>query len=537
MKKRLLMTACCCHLLSGLAMAASEHPEEQRILPYLAAGGPDAYGYTWADSNEPGGPVFNWIDITGIGTQVTGLADDNSVAMIPMGMNFQYYWITFSEIKIGSNGWFSFDDVSNVAHCFPTIPSPGGAGDNLVAPFMTDLNFTGAGNPGEVYYYHDDVNDLFIVSFINVPWWVNANPAFIGSNTFQLILSGADNNIIFQYEDMDQVNFNDTGGCLQDLSIGFENTTGNVGLTISTETVPADNYAIQITYPDTPLLNIVDIAPLWNQNADNKGFFALETDTLSLATQIKNTGNTDAVSDITVAMEVQNDQGTPVYNDSDIVAGLLAQDEATVNFASGFSGSAGAYQLIATTTSGEDINPGNNSTNTEVILIDGTVAPMALAYTEATTSTATISWNGGTGGMGTFFQPPVDGWQITSVEMFVQANAGTGADYTVGIYANDNGAPGTLLGSELVPEGSYTFDTWVMTTLSTPIPAPVDGFFVSWEQNNASGVAIGRDQNGPKSRHTYEFLGGQWAEYRDNEGSDIMIRANLVDLIYANGYE
>ncbi|MFM7031235.1 MAG: hypothetical protein ACKOX4_01810, partial [Bacteroidota bacterium] len=61
-------------------------------LAYAGQGGPDAYGYTWKDSNEPGGPTFNWINITTTGTQVTGLGDDNFVGPFGFIDGFQYYW-------------------------------------------------------------------------------------------------------------------------------------------------------------------------------------------------------------------------------------------------------------------------------------------------------------------------------------------------------------------------------------------------------------------------------------------------------------
>ena len=40
---------------------------------------PDAYGYTWVDNDNGGSPDYNWIDISGNGVEVEGLADDNVV--------------------------------------------------------------------------------------------------------------------------------------------------------------------------------------------------------------------------------------------------------------------------------------------------------------------------------------------------------------------------------------------------------------------------------------------------------------------------
>ena len=34
-------------------------------------GGPDLWGYSWVDSDDPAGPTYGWIDISSVGTPVT----------------------------------------------------------------------------------------------------------------------------------------------------------------------------------------------------------------------------------------------------------------------------------------------------------------------------------------------------------------------------------------------------------------------------------------------------------------------------------
>src|ERR1700759_2377774 len=108
------------------------------------SGGPDAFGYTWKDSNDTAGPSYLWYDITSSGQPVGGLGDDNFVGPIQMGFQFPYYWYTESKVWIGSNGYVEFGP-GNLAANFPLIPSPGGV-NNFVTGIMADMTFLGAGN-------------------------------------------------------------------------------------------------------------------------------------------------------------------------------------------------------------------------------------------------------------------------------------------------------------------------------------------------------------------------------------------------------
>ncbi len=511
------------------------------LCPMLFAqtsGGPDAYGYVWRDSNDPNGPTYNWLNIQDIGIQVMGLTDDNSSSVIPMGMHFHYYWYDVNEMVLGSNGWISFDNVSNIAHCFPTIPVAGGQADNYLAPFMTDLIFNAAGTNAGMYYTYDSSNERFIISYLNVPWWQQASPGYAGSNTFQVIFSAQDSSITFQYKDMDQEALADNAGCFSDLIIGIENITGNIGMGLDQyiENVPADNYAIKFYPPDVALINIPDATPAWNQNEQNKGFFVESGVDFVLQTDIKNVGNTDITTDIDVTVQVETLQSAQTYTGTDVISGLAAGANSTLSMAPAANLSPGQYYFNTIVNNSSDVNPGNNIRVTEVNAVDLSLSNVLLSYATQNPPDGNVGWTGG-GGMAVFMEPPSFPADLNSVEAFVAPSLIGASEFTMEVLAPDgiDGLPGTVLESVTVPANSYTINSWVNVPLNTPVELTSGGVYISF-LHGADGVYLGSETTGPISRQTYEFVGGTWAAYRENTTVDVLIngRFDIVSTIGVN---
>lgn len=489
-------------------------------------GGPDAYGYIWYNSDDVQGPTFNWIDITTNGTQVVGLADDNSVPSITMSQPFHYYWSDYTSLNIGSNGWLSFNNVSNIAHCFPTIPTAGGAGDNFLAPFMSDLIFVIGG--GEVWYFDDVANDQFVVSYINAPWWSANAPGYVGSNTFQVILSSADSSITFQYLNIDPVNFNNQAGCAADLEIGMENMTGNIGLEVYNEFVPANNHAVRFEYPAVVTFQVIDPAPSWSQNVNNKGSFVSTGQTFSKDIAINNFGNTDVTTGITVVTELLDLALTSVWSSTDIIPSLTAGQSQTINYSNIGPFPAGQYYFRTTTTSSEDINPGNNVLTTDIEVVNVTSNPILMSYATQQVPTGSLGWASG-GGVGVYIAPSTYPITVDSVSAYI-ADGGAAADYYMYVMDNDgpNGMPGTILTTELVSAGSYVLNSWVTTVLSSPVTINSGGFYIGWEAPTPTTVNIGTETSGPISRNSMEYL-GSWAVYRENNNTEFLLNAYLTN--------
>jgi hypothetical protein len=175
-------------------------------------GGPDAFGYRWLDSNEPGGPVFSWKDISVIGTPIDSLSDDENVGPLPIGFAFNYYGNDFNSFYFCSNGFMSFSSTST-AYSNLSIPNVN-APLNMLAPFWDDLYFPNGGNA----YYYSNNTDSLIVSWVDVPHIGSGGPY-----SFQVIIL-QNGRIVFQYQTINQPDSSAT--------IGMQNGNGAIGLQV-----------------------------------------------------------------------------------------------------------------------------------------------------------------------------------------------------------------------------------------------------------------------------------------------------------------
>ncbi|MCH7496375.1 MAG: M6 family metalloprotease domain-containing protein [Candidatus Marinimicrobia bacterium] len=187
-------------------------------------GGPDVFGYTWIDSDGPGGPVFNWLDISGTGLN-SGITLDDDTAWVNLGFSFSFYGRDYDQVLIGENGTLSF--INYGFSDFSNDPIPSTNSPNALIAVFWDDHYTPDG--GAIYYETrgSEPSRTFIVQWHQVPHISDINSVF----TYQVILSEAAGSIVFQYETM-------TGsyGDGSYATVGIEDSLGVDGLQVSFNT-------------------------------------------------------------------------------------------------------------------------------------------------------------------------------------------------------------------------------------------------------------------------------------------------------------
>ena len=201
--------------------SVKENPGAIYGMSIKGSGGPDNFGYEWIDSNDPQGPVYEWNDISSTGTEVTNWTptgtydplDEGVAGPFPTGFNFKFYGEVKTQIYLSSNGFISFDNITETTYSNEGIPTPG-MPDNMISPFWDDLD---GSNQGTVYY--QQTADKLIIQYTN---WQRYSAT--GSLTFQVVLQ-SNNKIYFYYNNMNATTNSST--------VGIENMNGTDGLQIS----------------------------------------------------------------------------------------------------------------------------------------------------------------------------------------------------------------------------------------------------------------------------------------------------------------
>ncbi len=185
-------------------------------MPTRGRGGPDIFGYRWIDSDDVAGPEYEWIEISGVGTQMV-MGDNTFAGPFPLGFSFPFYTGSFHDVHVSSNGFLTFNSNSGTFATNVPMPSPTPP-NRLVAAYWDDLN---PSEGGFIYRYADLQNGRFIVEWNGVR---QQAPGGAGNpQTFQVILN-SDGSIVYQYKTVSEAN-----GC----SVGVENGIGNVGLQVA----------------------------------------------------------------------------------------------------------------------------------------------------------------------------------------------------------------------------------------------------------------------------------------------------------------
>jgi hypothetical protein len=185
------------------------------ISPTKGMGGPDLFGYRWIDSDEPGGPTYNWVEINTTGTLVEP-TDDGNVGPFDIGFTFEFYGVEFTQFRIAANGFVSFTSTSGTLS--NTYIPYSGEPNNLLALMWDDLRPASGGGEGNIYYEYDGLNRL-IIEYDGV---IRYGTSY--HYTMQIILQ-SNGQIFYQYKTME-------GDRTDESTIGIENAAGDDGLEV-----------------------------------------------------------------------------------------------------------------------------------------------------------------------------------------------------------------------------------------------------------------------------------------------------------------
>ena len=194
----------------------------------LSGGGsPREGGYFFTNSLAtcpPTVPSFDWIDISGTGTNITASLDGaDAEGPFPIGFTFTYFGEDFTELYISGKGWISFDPSSTSApnsgpqdRFLPNPDRPRG----IIAGFWENLFPPDSSPGGNAVFYGNGPGGELVVTFNRISTIFGSADRWI---TFQIVLY-QDGNIRIQIQDRGP------GFAFFQPTIGIEDSPGFLGV-------------------------------------------------------------------------------------------------------------------------------------------------------------------------------------------------------------------------------------------------------------------------------------------------------------------
>lgn len=200
--------------------------------------GPDANGYYCYESADTGyAPEFEYTSIApeagGPGTLIGPGTGNDWTQTVALPFNARFYGTLTGGLTVSADGWIGFGTVTPGTAPYrngfiPSTATP----NNCVYVFWDDLYPYNPTQGGQIAYYHDTVNDRFIVEYYEVPHFapdtfkVTAQFVLYSLNARQTTTGDSEFEIHYNRFDYDGP---DTD---MDATLGIENSTGTAGLMV-----------------------------------------------------------------------------------------------------------------------------------------------------------------------------------------------------------------------------------------------------------------------------------------------------------------
>lgn len=206
---------------------------------HQGTGGPDGYGYQFIDNTVEGGPQFNWLDISGTGTQIEPTLHYFMSDELALGFDINFYGSTYNTMYVNSHGslHLGIHGVWSMDNDCP-IPNPDTPNAPIIMPFWDGKEIRYEVGQGVYYQYFDEPETDY-----TVVQWNASNYGYDNSLEFEAILY-QDGHIVFQYNLVDP---NVPSGQGQMAAVGLEYD------------IPPDLYGISyLCDDDNPANRLVD---------------------------------------------------------------------------------------------------------------------------------------------------------------------------------------------------------------------------------------------------------------------------------------